>query len=322
MQILCFNFYANFLLPHVLRQSKEFARIFALSVALSIFSLTSHAATKYSDYKVVLVIADESDITKLIVSTAQKKLNASVVLIDGKSSLKRERNNIYLAIGPNALRSLVDTNADGIVVSAFTSSQAYHAIIEGASEVKKNQSTVTAIYADPAPADQIKLVAAIYKHPVGIGAILSEKTNYLKSTLQQIARRNGFSLSVVELIDNDINRALNQLSSVRVLLATPDSNVYNSTNIRNILLTTYRHNQSVIGFSNSLVKAGALAAVYSDVDDIVIQLDELLREIKDSGQIPDPQYPKYFNVLVNDGVARSLDLIIDDSVLKLSRRPR
>ena len=51
------------------------------------------------------------------------------------------------------------------------------------------------------------------------------------------------------------------------------------------------------------------------------QVDELVNDFVVSGRIPEPQFPKYFSVVINDSVAKSLNLVIDDSVRALSRKP-
>jgi hypothetical protein len=55
----------------------------------------------------------------------------------------------------------------------------------------------------------------------------------------------------------------------------PTAAVYNAENFRNILLSTYRHKQGVIGFSSDMVKAGALATTYSEIEDINAQVAEM-----------------------------------------------
>ena len=119
--------------------------------------------------------------------------------------------------------------------------------------------------------------------------------------------------------DEDINRVLNRVAPADVLLAMPDSGVYNTDTIRNILLSTYRHKQGVIGFSADMVKAGALATTYSDIEDIDAQVAEMAHAFARTGELPPPQFPRYFRTIVNDGVARSLDLDVSPAARSFAR---
>ena len=89
-----------------------------------------------------------------------------------------------------------------------------------------------------------------------------------------------------------------------------------------MLFRSYRREQAVVGFSPAIVKAGALATITSDSNDTAAQLEELLGDYIRYGRLPSEQFPKYFSVVVNDSVARSLNVLIDDGVLQLSRKPK
>ena len=110
-------------------------------------------------------------------------------------------------------------------------------------------------------------------------------------------------------------------AQARVLLAVPDQAVYTAENIRNILLSTYRLNQAVIGFSADMVRAGALASTYSDVDHINAHIADLAAEYLDNGELAAPQFPRYFSTTVNEGVARSLDVPLSAIVRRFSQQP-
>jgi ABC-type uncharacterized transport system substrate-binding protein len=77
----------------------------------------------------------------------------------------------------------------------------------------------------------------------------------------------------------------------------------------------------MIGFSTSMVAAGTLAAAYSSVDDTVAQLGEVI-DMLQSGRVPEPQYPKYWRVAINESVARSLNVVINDAARGMGNRPR
>jgi ABC-type uncharacterized transport system substrate-binding protein len=183
-------------------------------------------------------------------------------------------------------------------------------------------SAVTAIYAEPSPFDQLRLVSSLYKRRVNVAVLVSDKNEHLLPALRLAASLANVDLTI-EFVsrEDNLNRILNRVSDSPVLLAIPDHAIYNPENIRTILLTSYRHNQSVVGFSTAFVKAGAVASTYSEIDDVITQLDEMIRQFETSGRLPPPQFPKYFNVSVNDNVARSLNLIVDDGTRKLTRKP-
>jgi ABC-type uncharacterized transport system substrate-binding protein len=270
-------------------------------------------------HDIKITIADDSDSTKRIVENLQKKFITAQVITNINTINSTKKKVIYIAVGPSALRALLAKNLGSPTISVFTSSQAYRAILENSP--KHRHTTVTAIFAEPSPFDQLQLISALYKRRVSVATLISDKNTYLVPMLHRAASRANINLIIERISDEDnINRVLNSVATVPVILALPDSTLYSVENIRNILVTTYRHNQSIIGFSTSLVKAGALASAYSSIEDIVAQLDELINELTVSGRIPEPQFPKYFSVTINDSVAKSLNLVIDDSIRALSRQ--
>lgn len=279
----------------------------------------SHDAQRH-DFQIVTT--DDSDTTRRIAQDLRKKFPSAQTLTDPAKRKRGGKDPVYITIGPSALRTLLAQRPEGTIISAFTSSQAYRAILESAPE--NRTAAITAIYAEPSPSVQLRLISMLYKRAVNTAVILSAKTAYLESALRRVASQMRIPIPLtVETLspDDNLNRVLNRLSDAPVILATPDSTVYNAENFRNILVTTYRNNQAVVGFSTALVKAGALATTYSDIEDIDAQIDELVSDFEASGKLPEPQYPKYFSTLVNEDVARSLNIVVDESVKSFSRKP-
>jgi ABC-type uncharacterized transport system substrate-binding protein len=95
-------------------------------------------------------------------------------------------------------------------------------------------------------------------------------------------------------------------------MAIPDPLIYNRETAQPILLTSYRHQKPVFGYSQSYVRAGALAAVYSSAKQIAKQAVEITLKAQAAGALPPPQVPKYFSVMVNPQVARSLNIPLMD----------
>jgi hypothetical protein len=285
-------------------------RMLAAALALLAACAASPAA-QVQGYRFQIVTADDSDLTHRIATDLYKRLVPTFAGF--RTELAQRRRMLYIAIGPAALRDVAARNCDCTVIAAFTSSQVWRAIV--AKAPPRRLASMTAVYAEPAPADQLRLVALLYRRPVRVAAILGPDTAFLKPALVGQAEVLDFAPG------GDINLALNRIAPAEVLLALPDSAVYNTENIRNILLSTYRHKQSVIGFSSDLVKVGALASTYSQVEDINIQVAEIAAAYVATGELPPPQFPRYFRTVINEGVARSLDVSVGAAARAFARRP-
>ena len=77
----------------------------------------------------------------------------------------------------------------------------------------------------------------------------------------------------------------------------------------------------MIGCPADMVRAGALASTYSDLVHINAHIADLAGEYLDTGELAAPQFPRYFSTIVNEGVARSLDVQVDDKVRRFSQQP-
>ena len=264
-----------------------------------------------SGFRFQIVTGDDSGLTRRIADDLYKRLVPIAAMF--RTELAQRRRMVYVAIGPVALRDALARKADCVIISAYTSSQVWHAVMAAAPPARA--ALATAVYAEPAPADQLRLAALLYKRPVRIAAIIGSDTAFLKPVLRGAVDVEEFAPG------DDINRVLNRIGQAEALLAMPDSGVYTTENIRNILLSTYRHKQAVIGFSADMVKAGALASTYSEIEDINVQVAEMAAAFVASGELERPQFPRYFNTIVNDGVARSLDIEVDDAARGFARHP-
>lgn len=293
------------------------------ATAIAVFTLAAHAARPVPEpvqgFRFQFVTGgDDSMLTKRITEDLYKRLTP--VFAGFRTELAQRRRMLIIAIGPAGLREVASKRCDCVVISAFTSSQVYRAIMARAAHGNTQPVASTAVYAEPAPGDQLRLAALLYRRPVRVAALLGPDTAFLRPALEGDRAAQG-KVAVLDAGGEDINRLLNQIAQTDVLLALPDSAVYSTESIRNILLSTYRHKQGVIGFSGDMVKAGALATTYSEIEDIGAQVAEIAGAYVAGGELAPPQFPHYFRTIVNEGVARSLDLTVSDAVRGFSRLP-
>lgn len=224
----------------------------------------------------------------------------------------------YVAIGPRAFQQALHLKLDAPLVAVHVSRQAYEGLLEQAGQ---DVRAVTGVYAEASPVHQLRTVAAVMRRPVAVGVLASERAEHIRTLLKAAAdalkltlRKHAYEAAA------GMSRNLLRLSSADVLLIYPDSEIFTSTTLRELLESTYRRRQPVFGYSEALVRAGTLASAHSSADDLAAHLVDVLGGIA-AGHLPAPQYPRYWRVAINDSVARSLDIVVEDAARTLGDRP-
>jgi len=266
------------------------------------------------------ITGDQTPATLRILEALKHRFAGLLIVNDVKAMANREAAAIYFAIGPAALVAASTSGLHGPVLSLFTSRQTFEQIVAKAAGGDHSRA-VTAIYAEASPDSQLRLIAAIFQRRVSVGVLLTPATAHLGPLLARAARDVGLEINVHHAAPGaNIVRELNRLSTSDVLLAIPDASLYSADSVQNILASTYRRGQPIVGLSQGLVGAGALASAYASAEDIAAQSEELLDELE-AGRIPEARYPAYWRVAVNDSVARSLNIVISDEARSLGDRP-
>ena len=163
---------------------------------------------------------------------------------------------------------------------------------------------------------QIKLIKLLDPHWKTISILSSQKKPIDNVPIRQCASRYNIRIYSVKTAsgENQTNKIKEALSHSDVLLALPDSSIYNSRTVKNILLTSYRHRKPVIAFSKNFVNAGALAAIHSDTQQIAQSAGKIIEKYFDAGgQFERPvNYPDTFDININRQVFRALDIPVPD----------
>ena len=113
--------------------------------------------------------------------------------------------------------------------------------------------------------------------------------------------------------NTNITRAfINNLKSNDVLLALPNPYIYNASNAKSILLSTYHANVPIIAYSKSFAKAGALISLYSSIENVAEMTAKIVDAVAASGLLKQKTYyPEKFMIEINSTVARSLNINIE-----------
>ena len=222
-----------------------------------------------------------------------------------------------VAVGSTALRDMQDLFADDptppLLLAVLIPRLAFERLADP-SRLRAGQ--ISAVFLDQPPARQMELARLAIPSLRALGVLLGGESRAAAAALEKAARERGFELLARQVVGDGLFPALQALlPEVDGLLAVPDPLVFNSQTATNILAATYRRRIPLIGFSPAYARAGALVSLYSSPDQIGVRGGEVLRQAFSSRILPPPQWPRDFVVRVNQDVARSLGLSIEEAQL-------
>ena len=223
-----------------------------------------------------------------------------------------ENSELVIALGAKALEAASMLKHTTSVLGVYTPLLIFNQILANS---KRELSNFSTIVLDQPYWRQLALIKTVLPETKKVGVLLGPASSQYLDVLKDEADQLGLTL-MDENVSNDadlIPKLKKLLDSSEAMLAIPDRSIYNRETAESILLTSYRHQKPMFGYSQSYVKAGALASVYSSTKQIARQAVEIaIKSQPASNQLPSPQIPKYFSVAINQQVAHSLNIAIAD----------
>lgn len=230
----------------------------------------------------------------------------TVEIIDKENFIPNQTQpTLVIALGDAMLPWLAEHPHD------YTGAIAFYVSTAAFAADKKNVK-LTALYREQPLSRQLQLAKLLIPNLHSVAIIRGNRE--LPQSAADLRRSSGIDVIEAPLdLQSEWPKLLSQLMHDNdVLLGIDDSQLYNSDNIRSILLTAYRHGKGLIGPSRAFVNAGSLASCYTGSEQYLQQLIAMVGTFLNEHKLPGPQYPKAFRVAVNPQVALSLGLSIPD----------
>jgi ABC-type uncharacterized transport system substrate-binding protein len=218
-----------------------------------------------------------------------------------------ESSNLLVAVGVDAAYAALQAgDANTPILCVLIPKIAFEAL----SAAKKDNRRLTAIFLDTAPSRQLELIRQLLPQAKKVGTVLGNVSMKEKEPLRISARDKGLFLQAeFAQRDTELYAVLKSvLSDSDVFLAVPDPVVINAATAQNVLITAFKSQVPVIGYSANYVKAGALAAVFSSPSQIGLETGQVINAYQRTNNLPAPKLPRYFSVSVNAAVLRSFGL--------------
>lgn len=233
---------------------------------------------------------------------------------------------VIVTLGSEALRRVLSKEVRVPIVAALIPKAGLERIVRESAH--KPFVPLSALYLDQPFPRQIELIRLALPNARKIGVLWGAESGLQTSALQSAMQAKGF-----ELVNGYVGGGSTLFAGLKAvlddtdaLLAVPDPLVYNGSSISNVLLATYRARVPVIAFSPAYVRAGALLSLHSTPRQIGLQAFAMARALSQGASGPMLQYPSDFSVVLNDQVARSLELLLDEKSLterlkRVERKP-
>lgn len=237
------------------------------------------------------------------------KVDFKLINIDS-GELKQQDSALYIAVGNRSFKHLLGNDITSPILAVFISRLSFQRILETYNKDSHNKN-LSAVFSDPSPLQQLYLVRHLFPNGLKSAVIISKRTAFLEPELRAASKTTGIPLQIsMHAEHQNISETLHDIEFADVLLALPDSSIYNADTIQNIILSAYRRNQSIIGFSRQFVEAGGLATVYADTNHIQEEVIDILGEYISKGLLRPPTYPRLFDIEINERVSNSYDLVL------------
>jgi ABC-type uncharacterized transport system substrate-binding protein len=261
------------------------------------------------DLRVLLVLSDNNAPYQTFVNTFRQNLPVHIhtTILPVAEDFDAQQADLIVTVGVKAA-DRVAARSTLPMLAAMIPSNTYVDLL-----AKRRSARLTsAIYLDQPWARQAALLHAAMPERHRIGVLYSPGTRLDMSALRAALVEQGDTLLAKPLhnagsLFSDMEEVL---VASEVLLAVPDSAIYNSNNIRNILLSSYRRGIPLIGLSQAYVKAGALCAIFSTPEHLAEQARSVTVTFAQTRTLSAAQFPKHYTIAVNQEVARTLGLTI------------
>ncbi len=282
-------------------------------------------------YNIILISSNNSTpystTAKNIKTTLENNnsfINIKTITLEEYYSQKKslpENTDIFVPIGQRALKEVLKYSGDAPVLASLISKYDFDRVIRNSRHPENNN--IGAIYIDQ-PLNRHLLFSKLVLPNVNRFSFIVNNDNEYTIDKLNLLDHDKYRIGILNPGDNVISTLSHILIDADAIIAVPDPIIFNLRTTRNILLSAYRKRVPIIGFSESYVKAGALAAIYSTPEFIGKQTGEVISQLikKNSSQnkaLPLPRvHAKYFSISVNKRVSRSLGLpvINEDSLEK------
>ncbi len=288
--------------------------------------LCLHSALSFAWSSITILTTNDTAAVSDFTNELKSELSKSVPNIkihhaknESGLSINIAKDTLVIAVGTQALSYASNLDENTPVIGVIVPKTSYENILK---ESRRYKNRFSAIYLDQPFSRQFSLIKHVFPELDSVATLLGPASQFQSNDVQQAAGAFGIKLNI-RLVNkqDELQKNLELLlQQKQVLLAIPDPVIYSRETTQTILLTTYRHETPVIGFSQSYVKSGAIAAVFTSPKQYAMEISSVIKQLpKDDIVLPEAKSSDRFSIEINRQVARSLGIKIaaDEAIYQL-----
>jgi len=249
-----------------------------------------------------------TEIEKKIKQSPEKKgtklFNIKTLPIEQLKNIDSRKDELFISLGAQHLHTIKKKVKDSPIIYSFIKRKSLP------EKETKNIYNRSVIYIDQPIKKLIsiaeKTIQNDYKNEV---LILFSENN--KKTIDAIKKhpklkQGKLRVLTVKNTENSVKVIEKHLFNAAAIIATNDKKVWSNKSARWILHQAYSYKVPVIGYSEAFLKAGALASVYSSIDDIAKTTAEEAIYWLNSGKLRKKPLTPKITTKVNKNIAKAL----------------
>ena len=264
----------------------------------------------------VLVLVDPQNDTHQLVLEPLLQLNTAdpdaataveIAALDyrNQDQAKIDAADLLITIGVRAATRLQSAPPGVAVLNVLIPREAYRGLNVS------TENSPAAIFLDQPIERQFALARALLPASSRAGMLLGHRSAADQAGLRQAAGRFMLDLEIVTIeADTHPAAAIRRvLKDSEFVVSTFDRETYTAATAKWLLYLALQKRRPIIGFSRALLRAGAVAAVFSTPQQIATHTAELISEWLQTGAAPSGTvYPRHYRVGLNPAVAARLGL--------------
>lgn len=282
------------------------------------FILVFHLCSAQAEAQAVFIAYDsESSLGKVFVSKLKQDLDSFTLFVYDYRELKNDlflshQDALLVTIGTNAARKATSLKLPIQIIHTLISRSAlYHLSFN-----KPLDNNVTAIVLDQPVSRLLSFSKLLLGNVDKLSMIVGKSSRPDFKRYEIFANDRDIELSFSDLSTGKSDQLIRELiSSKSPIIALPDRETLDASNVKLLLYLAYQSRIPVIGFSSSFVSAGAIGAVFTTPDLVALQTIELISRWHAEKGILSGEIvaPKYYQVELNMNVARALRIVVEDA---------